>query len=116
ATGTIGFGWSEVSGQRRVPLPPAMITAFNSFQLPCRDRREALRVLLAVAGAIGQSGSPGKGGARLFRPERPRGPPVGVSAGDRKIDAERSLGYPIPAVTLGDHLSRLAGEGRAPGL
>ena len=26
--GTIGFGWFEVSGRRRVPSPPAMTTAF----------------------------------------------------------------------------------------
>jgi hypothetical protein len=26
-TGTIGFGWFEVSGRRRVPSPPAMTTA-----------------------------------------------------------------------------------------
>ena len=27
-TGTIGFGWFDVSGRRRVPSPPAMTTAF----------------------------------------------------------------------------------------
>ena len=26
--GTIGFGWFEVSGRRRVPSPPAITTAF----------------------------------------------------------------------------------------
>src|SRR5688500_2644914 len=29
ATGTIGFGWLEVSGRRRVPSPPAITTAFT---------------------------------------------------------------------------------------
>ena len=29
--GTIGFGWFEVSGRRRVPSPPAMTTAFIGF-------------------------------------------------------------------------------------
>ena len=28
--GTIGFGWFEVSGRRRVPSPPAITTAFTS--------------------------------------------------------------------------------------
>ena len=28
ATGTIGLGWFEVSGRRRVPSPPAITTAF----------------------------------------------------------------------------------------
>ena len=28
--GTIGFGWFDVSGRRRVPSPPAMTTAFTS--------------------------------------------------------------------------------------
>jgi hypothetical protein len=28
--GTIGFGWFDVSGRRRVPSPPAMTTAFIS--------------------------------------------------------------------------------------
>ena len=28
-TGTIGFGWFEVSGRRRVPSPPAMTTALH---------------------------------------------------------------------------------------
>ena len=28
AIGIIGLGWLEVSGRRRVPSPPAMITAF----------------------------------------------------------------------------------------
>jgi len=27
--GTIGFGWFEVNGRRRVPSPPAMTTAFT---------------------------------------------------------------------------------------
>src|SRR5437660_6623792 len=27
----IGFGWLEVSGRRRVPSPPAMITAFIAY-------------------------------------------------------------------------------------
>src|SRR3954447_10526905 len=27
--GTIGFGWFEVSGRRRVPSPPAITTAFT---------------------------------------------------------------------------------------
>ena len=27
--GTIGFGWFDVSGRRRVPSPPAMTTAFT---------------------------------------------------------------------------------------
>ena len=27
--GTIGFGWLDVSGRRRVPSPPAMTTAFT---------------------------------------------------------------------------------------
>ena len=26
--GTIGFGWFEVSGRKRVPSPPAITTAF----------------------------------------------------------------------------------------
>src|SRR6266542_6885912 len=29
ATGTIGLGWFDVSGRRRVPSPPAMTTAFT---------------------------------------------------------------------------------------
>ena len=29
AMGTIGFGWLEVRGRRRVPSPPAMTTAFT---------------------------------------------------------------------------------------
>src|SRR5688500_9495616 len=34
AIGIIGFGWFEVSGRRRVPSPPAMITAFTGPVLP----------------------------------------------------------------------------------
>ena len=30
ATGTIGFGWFDVSGRSRVPSPPAITTAFTS--------------------------------------------------------------------------------------
>ena len=41
--GTIGFGWFEVSGRRRVPSPPAMTTAFT--------RRTSRRALSDVAGA-----------------------------------------------------------------
>ena len=37
--GTIGFGWFEVSGRRRVPSPPAMTTAFM--------QRTSLRALTA---------------------------------------------------------------------
>jgi hypothetical protein len=29
--GTIGFGWFDVSGRRRVPSPPAMTTALTSL-------------------------------------------------------------------------------------
>ena len=32
--GTIGFGWLEVSGRRRVPSPPAITTAFTPFPPP----------------------------------------------------------------------------------
>ena len=32
--GTIGLGWFEVSGRRRVPSPPAMTTAFTSDLAP----------------------------------------------------------------------------------
>ena len=31
--GTIGFGWFDVSGRRRVPSPPAMTTAFRRTPL-----------------------------------------------------------------------------------
>ena len=31
--GTIGFGWFDVSGRRRVPSPPAMTTAFMPSSL-----------------------------------------------------------------------------------
>ncbi len=31
--GTIGFGWFEVSGRRRVPSPPAMTTPFTPSSL-----------------------------------------------------------------------------------
>ena len=34
--GTIGFGWFEVSGRRRVPSPPAMTTAFTCAALSTR--------------------------------------------------------------------------------
>jgi hypothetical protein len=30
-SGTIGFGMWQVSGRSRVPLPPAMMTAFKRF-------------------------------------------------------------------------------------
>ena len=33
--GTIGFGWFEVSGRRRVPSPPAMTTPFTLSASPC---------------------------------------------------------------------------------
>jgi len=29
-TGTIGLGWFDVSGRKRVPSPPAITTAFTS--------------------------------------------------------------------------------------
>ena len=47
--GTIGFGWFEVSGRRRVPSPPAMTTAFMS-----PPPRRALR---SVAGAAATTAS-----------------------------------------------------------
>src|SRR5215218_6474290 len=37
-SGIIGLGWFEVRGRRRVPSPPAMITAFTSGNLPRRER------------------------------------------------------------------------------
>ena len=40
--GTIGFGWFEVSGRRRVPSPPAMTTAFIAH-LPTRLERRSRR-------------------------------------------------------------------------
>ena len=49
ARGSIGLGWLEVSGRRRVPSPPAMITAFTVSSLPRRPRP----VRAAPAAAIG---------------------------------------------------------------
>ena len=37
--GTIGFGWFEVSGRRRVPSPPAITTAFMREHLSPRLAR-----------------------------------------------------------------------------
>ena len=37
--GTIGFGWFDVSGRRRVPSPPAMTTAFIASALSSRRAR-----------------------------------------------------------------------------
>src|SRR4051812_4577592 len=36
-TGTIGFGWFEVSGRSRVPSPPAITTAFTRSSLAAWD-------------------------------------------------------------------------------
>src|SRR5690242_2366394 len=36
AIGIIGLGWFDVRGRRRVPSPPAMITAFTVRVLPRR--------------------------------------------------------------------------------
>src|ERR687883_316920 len=44
--GTIGFGWFDVSGRRRVPSPPAMTTALTrslSHGPPRRNRVEDAR-------------------------------------------------------------------------
>ena len=40
--GTIGLGWFEVSGRRRVPSPPAMTTPFMP-RPPSRARRAGAR-------------------------------------------------------------------------
>ena len=39
ATGSIGLGAFEVSGRRRVPSPPAMITAFMHRRRPALGSR-----------------------------------------------------------------------------
>ena len=43
AIGSIGFGAFEVSGRRRVPSPPAMITAFTR-SLAARPSASARRM------------------------------------------------------------------------
>src|SRR3712207_5971863 len=61
--GTIGFGWFDVSGRRRVPSPPAMTTAFTrslSHGAPGRHR---------VQGRCDER----EREARVEDPERPRG-------------------------------------------
>ena len=45
--GTIGFGWFDVSGRRRVPSPPAMTTAFT----PRTSRRAFQRYAASAARA-----------------------------------------------------------------
>ena len=91
--GTIGFGWFEVSGRRRVPSPPAMTTAFIAH----RPQR---------AGDVEDRGQHGQPDAGPEEPERPRRALVGGDdAGDRRVEhprgrlperRDRELVAPVP--------------------
>src|SRR4051812_44309447 len=56
-TGIIGFGWLLVSGRRRVPSPPARITAFIAIRFSQGDLRNLVRRATTRGATFAQRGA-----------------------------------------------------------